>query len=84
MTVSAEEFARWRDDRVTRWVFQALQINMEECRQAWLNASWGTGTADPALLIELRTRADAHETLIATSYQGFCETNGEEPQHDQG
>lgn len=84
MAPSAEEFARWRDDRVTRWVFKALTTNMAECRDAWLSASWGNGTADPMLLTELRTRADANETLMATSYEGFCETNGDEPNNDQG
>lgn len=84
MTPSAEEFARWRDDRVTRWVFKALTANMEECRLAWLSISWANGTADQLLLTELRTRADAHETLMATSYEGFCETLKEEPAHDEG
>lgn len=84
MAPSAEEFARWRDDRVTQWVFKALQTNIEECKAAWIDGSWATGAADQNLLIELRTRADANEALMATSYEGFCETNGDEPAHDQG
>lgn len=79
MAPSAEEFARWRDDNVTRWIFRALASNADECRAAWETVSWENGQANPLLLIELRTRADALRSMIDSSYEAFCETNGDEP-----
>jgi hypothetical protein len=75
----SEDFARWRDDRVTRWVFAALATNADECREAWERASWTNGQANPLLLIELRTRADALRSLVDGSYDDFCGMNGDEP-----
>lgn len=74
-----EDFARWRDDAVTQWVFRAIAVVADENKETWLQASWINGNANPELLSELRTRADAYRALIDTSYEGLCETNGEEP-----
>jgi hypothetical protein len=82
MPPSVEEFARWREDNVTRWVFRALAHNAEECRQEATTAVWDHGNLNPLLLKELRTRADANRTLIDSSYEAFCETLGDEPLYD--
>lgn len=82
MPPSAEEFARWRDDDVTRWVFKALETIAAENKAAWDSASWDHGQANPLLLLELRTRADTFRALAETPYEGFCETLGEEPLSD--
>lgn len=82
MTPSADEFARWRDDPVTQWVFAATAKGADENRDAWVQASWTNGVADPALLTELRTRADAYNALSATSYEDWCATHGETPKYD--
>lgn len=84
MAPSAEEFARWRDDRVTRWVMRAFAICADENKQEWMTASWEQGVSNPLLLSELRTRADAYRAMTDTPYEAHCETNGDEPQHDQG
>jgi hypothetical protein len=76
---SAEEFARWRDDRVTQWIFTAICTGAEANKEAWLDASWRKGAASQPYLQELRTRADAYMALIETSYSGWCEMNGDEP-----
>ena len=81
MKVSAEDFARWRDDRVTQWVFAAILMGVEEQRALWMRTSWDNGTASPALLSELRNRTDGYMALIETPYEGWCEMLGEEP-HD--
>lgn len=83
MTPTVEEFARWRDDSVTGWVFKALARNAEECRQTWDSASWGHGHANPTLLTEMRTRADALRSIIDADYEAFCQTLGEEPIYDR-
>jgi hypothetical protein len=79
MPPSAEEFARWQEDRVTRWVFAAIMMGVEAQRAAWMQASWDNGAAAPELLRELRTRADAYMALIETPYPGWCEILGQEP-----
>lgn len=78
-----EDFERWRDDAVTRWVFAAIEKAAEENKQTWLEASWNNGNANPAALNELRTRADAYRALIDTSFEGWCETLGEEPVYER-
>lgn len=82
MTVSAEEFERWQDDPVTRWVFTAITKGAEENREQWMQMSWVAGEANLLALTELRTRADAYHALTDTSYDGWCETHGEEPVYD--
>jgi hypothetical protein len=84
MTITAEEFARWRDDRVTRWVFRAFAICADENKAEWITASWEQGVSNPLMLAELRTRADAYRAVIDTPYEAHCETNGDEPAYDQG
>lgn len=84
MGPSAEEFARWRDDRVTQWVFKALNLCAEENKEAWLQESWVGGVADQAKLIELKTRSDAYRAIIEAPYEAHCETNGDDPSYDQG
>ena len=82
MTISAEEFERWRDDNVTQWVFASLRKTAEDNRNAWIEASWTNGVADPQLLTELRTRADAYMAIIEAPWEAHAATNGEEPSED--
>lgn len=84
MAPSAEEFARWRDDRVTQWVFRALATCAEENKADWLQQSWEGGNADLGKLIELKTRSDAYRAIIDAPYRAHCETLGDEPNHDEG
>lgn len=82
MTPSAEEFSRWRDDPVTRWIFAAIAKGAEQNRDQWMQMSWEAGEANPLALTELRTRADAYRALTDTPYDGWCETHGESPVYD--
>lgn len=63
----SEDFARWRDDHITKLVFKALNKAAEAQRDAWIEASWQGGMARAedleAARIELRTRADAYRSL---------------------
>jgi hypothetical protein len=83
MAPSGEDFARWRDDRVTRWVFAALENVAAENKANWDRASWEMGQCNPLLLAELRTRADAYRAIAEASYEGLCETNGDEGIYDR-
>jgi hypothetical protein len=69
--VSAEEFAQWREDPVTQGVLGTLGAMAETQKQGWLEASWEGEVADPLLLKELRTRADAYLALAEGSYEDF-------------
>ncbi len=81
--ITSDDFARWRDDNVTQFVFAAVAAGAKQQQDAWLETSWGMGTAKPELLRELRTRADAYYALIDTTYEGWCENNGVEPVYEK-
>lgn len=76
---SADDFQQWRENPVTRWVCAALNEAAEENKAAWIEASWGEGKADEAMLAELRIRADAYKAMSETPYEGWVDFNGGEP-----
>lgn len=82
MAPHREDFARWLDDPVTRWVLRALEAGAEKQRAAWSQASWDNGHANPALLQELRVRADAYRAVAESNYEGFCDMLGDEPRDE--
>jgi hypothetical protein len=75
-----EEFAAWRDEPVTRFVFAALRSAAGAQHDAWADTSWEGGLADQNLLNELRVRADAYKSLEEADYEGFCEWAGVDPE----
>jgi len=60
---SEEEFEGWLDSPITRFVLDAYSRLADEQKKAWINISWVGGSADEAYLIELRTRADAYQSM---------------------
>lgn len=68
-----EDFARWRDDDVTKLVFKALGMAAVAQKDEWDRASWGGGVVRgpdlERLLIELRVRADSYAALEAMTVQ---------------
>ena len=77
---SREDFDAWRDHHVTQFVFAALANAAAEQRKAWTETSWEGGEADKNLLLELRVRADAYNSMQEGAYEGFCEWAGVEPE----
>ena len=77
-----DDFLQWRDNPVTQWVMQALQLGSEAQKAEWMRRSWGSKQADPLVLCELTTRADAYRVLFEADYIDWCETNGDEPRKD--
>lgn len=71
--ITPDEFQDWRDHPITQWVFKAIEHGAEAQRQGWLDASWEDNRADPLLLCELRTRADAYRAIIDTSFERWSE-----------
>lgn len=82
MTPSREDFARWRDDHVTRWVMQAHRAAADANRESWARSSWETGKASEGALRELRTRADAYLAIVDADYESFCDMLGETPRDE--
>lgn len=76
---SRDEFDAWRDEPITQFVMAALIRNAEECREAWMDASWHGGNADQRSLDTYKARADALLGFTA-DYAAFVETLGLEPQ----
>lgn len=77
---SREEFATWRDDPITLFVFAALRAAAAEQKAAWDEVAWHGGEANTQLLTELRTRADAYEALEVGDYEAFCDWAGVAPE----
>lgn len=75
--ISEEEFLAWRDDPVTRWVVAGCRNAADKNKQAWMEASWHGGSADPLALATLRTRADAYMALAETPYSEWLKAHGE-------
>lgn len=82
MTPSREDFARWRDDPVTRWVLKALEADAEAQKAAWMSHSWDNGHANPQTLLEFRTRADAYRAMREADYAAYCEALGDTPRDE--
>ena len=73
--ITEDDFAAWRDHPVTKWVFDSLTIVAEAQREHRMEVSWGTGTAPPEMLLELRTRQDAYRAIIDVEYARLCEVH---------
>lgn len=62
-----DDFARWRDDPITKLVLEALERAAEAQKAQWDAAAWAGGKvrADDLkdLLQELRVRADCYRAL---------------------
>ena len=72
-SITEDDFLTWRENPVTRWVFRAIELATDAQREDWIVRSWENGIADPAVLIELRVRADAYRALYETSYPAWRE-----------
>lgn len=75
-----DEFAAWRDDPVTRFVFAALRAAQAEQKRAWDAYAWDGQGADgkelETSLLVLKTRADAYAALEEADYDALCEWAG--------
>ena len=78
-TPSSEEFQVWYSHPVTAWVRAVLRESASLHKAEWDKVSWEGGEADPRLLLELRTRADAYMAMEETSYEGWCDRAGVDP-----
>ena len=79
MPPSRDDFARWRDDHVTQWVIRAHEAAAEANKAKWVDLSWGSGSANQAMLTEWRTLADAYMAISQATYESFCDMLGERP-----
>lgn len=77
---SRDAFEAWREHPVSLFVFAALSRAADEQQTTWATTSWHGGTADQALLNELRVRADAYRAIEEGAYEAFCEWAGVEPE----
>ena len=76
----SEDFARWRDDPVTKLVFKALRQATEAQKTAWDELSWGGGAVRgddlERHLLALTTRADAYRSLEELSVEQLTDWLG--------
>ena len=71
---SDEEFEAWRDHPITQFVMEAYRRMAAEQKAAWVEGSWEAGDANPDMLIELRTRADAYRSMSECVLDDFAAT----------
>jgi hypothetical protein len=68
-----EDFARWREDPMTKMVMGALKLAEKAQKTAWDEASWERGIARAdelrGTLQELRVRADCYAALHEMSVE---------------
>ncbi len=78
MTPSKEEFQAWRADPTTRWVMAAMASFAGKQRDEWMARTFDAGGhPDVALLVELRTRADAYRAISDSTFEDWMNTHGE-------
>lgn len=77
LNITAEDFAGWRDNAVTKAVFAALDRVQAMQRDHWIETSWEQGVCTPEMLLELRVRADAYRSLSELSFERLSEVLGE-------
>lgn len=82
MIPTREDFTRWREDPVTRFVLKAHRQMAEDCKDKWAKISWDNGVANQASLDELRYRADTYEAISEAGYESYCDALGEAPRED--
>ncbi len=80
---SADDFAAWRDNPVTRYIMLAARTAAEANKQAWVDASWDSGRSDPVELATLRARADAYMALTETTYAEWLQANGDDDEQER-
>lgn len=76
---SSEDFQAWRTHPVSQWVMEILRASATSHEAEWRKVSWEGGKADPLLLLELKTRADAYLAIEETTYEGWCASAGVDP-----
>lgn len=79
----AEDFARWREDPMTRMVFKALRQAADAQKAAWDEMSWNGGVVRgddlERNLLALTTRADAYRSLEELGVEQLTDWLGMEP-----
>jgi hypothetical protein len=68
-----EDFAAWCEHPVTRFVAACYVKSAQKQGEHWLEASWGAGNPDAALLTELRARADAYNAFTETGLERYTD-----------
>lgn len=69
MKIEAEDFKQWLDQPVTEVVLRYLKRKSEECKTAWLAASWEKGECEPLLLADLRATEKILSDLANLEYE---------------
>lgn len=77
MKIEKEDFEQWRDHPVTERVFRALGLLSDQAKQRWIDVSWGGGEPIPALLIELKSKAEVINDLCELTFEELEKWNEE-------
>jgi len=78
MAMTLDDFQRWHENPVTRWVFAAAEKAALAQSEHWMETSWASGECDPLQLATLRARADAYRALFETPFEQWQQMNGEQ------
>lgn len=71
-TPHPEDWAAWCEHPCTRFVANAMEVAAEMQLSEWVRKSWQKREADPMVLIELQTRADAYRAFLETGLNDYA------------
>jgi hypothetical protein len=71
--IDKDSFEEWLAHPVTEHVLQRVGELAEANKQKWIDQSWGAGTCDPMILIELKARAQAATDLSELKYEDIAD-----------
>jgi hypothetical protein len=76
--ITADDFAAWSENPVTKWVAAAYRKQADALKADWVALSWDQGCTDRERLIAMKAQAEAFEVIADPSFASVAEMHGEE------
>lgn len=67
--IEKEDFEAWMAHPVTEYILKRVGELSEANKQKWMDVSWGTGSCDPMVLVELKARSQAAKDLSELTFE---------------
>ena len=67
--IAKEDFESWLENPVTEAVFASIKALGDGAKAEWVQASWGNGVLDPAVLSALKAKEQVTNDLVTMTYE---------------
>ncbi len=67
MKIASDDWDSWKSHPITQRFFASFEFHAAKAKEAWVDASWNGGRADPINLACLKGRAEVLEQLATLS-----------------